>query len=214
MENRLRYILLVILLIISCTVLGCTCNVSQGKVYSNCYVGIDACVGQDLSINTSANKTLVLSQPVWDDYVVSMTNEVPAFSKDAVQVLYFSAQMPHSYKEGSDIEFHIHITYPDNGAGNSRWYFSYSWANIDGTFPAASSTTTTVVSPTTTDRHQMAILAPVILGAGKTISSVLVCSIQRLGNAGEDTYANEIYLVSGDFHYRLDTMGSRTQLVK
>jgi hypothetical protein len=213
------------------TTIGCTCTQYQGKVYSNCYVGIDACPNADLPIATSANYTVVLTQPVWDDMQISMANakvpavnaptwrdykqsQVPAFSASQVNVLYFTAQLPHSYKEGSDIEFHIHIAYPDNGAGNSRWYLSYSWANTEDNFPVASVVTTTIASPVTTDRHQMAIIAPVILGTGKTVSSVLICSIQRLGNTAEDTYGSEIYLVSGDFHFQKDTIGSRYQATK
>ena len=63
---------------------------------------------------------------VYDDLVVTMTNikppaslyptyraykqsQVPAFSDTSVNVLYFSAQVPHSYKEGGDLEFHIHL---------------------------------------------------------------------------------------------------------
>jgi hypothetical protein len=123
--------------------------------------------------------------------------------------------LPHSYKEGTDIEFHIHISYPDNASGNSTWYFTYSWANIDGTFPAPSNSGKVVVpSHTTADYHDIAQIIASISGSGKTVSSILICSISRLGADGTDDYDNGIYLVSGDFHFQKDTMGSRQQLVK
>jgi hypothetical protein len=157
-------------------------------------------------------KTPAANAPVWRDYLQS---QVPAFSPTQVNVLYFTAQLPHSYKEGSNIEFHIHVAYPDNSAGNSTWYFSYSWANIDGNFPVASSVTKRfVASPVVANKHQRVSVISSIDGTGKTVSSVLLCSIQRLGNDSDDNYPSEIYLVSGDFHIQKDTIGSRTENAK
>jgi hypothetical protein len=205
---------------------------SGNLTLSGAYLKSNTISARDLTVVTGSQKTLVLDTPVWEDMVVSMTNvkapaadpptwraylqsEVPAFSKDAVNVLYFSAQLPHSYKEGSDLEFHVHLSYPDATSGNSTWYLSYSWANINANFPAASSVTLNyVAAPGVADRHQMVTIAPTISGVGKTISSVILCSIQRLGNVLADNYNNEIYLVSGDFHYQVDTMGSRQQVIK
>jgi hypothetical protein len=192
----------------------------------------DGSSARDLTITTGAVKTLVLSTPVYDDMTVSMANaktpaanapnwvaykgsEIPAFSKSATNVLYFTAQLPHTYKEGTDLEFHIHITYPDAGAGNSVWYFTYSWANIDGAFPGASNSGNIVVpTHSTADFHDMAQIVTTISGAGKTVSSILLCSISRIGGNGSDDYDNVVYLVAGDFHYQKDTLGSRQQLIK
>lgn len=189
-------------------------------------------VPADLYIDTGASKTLVLTQPVYDDMMVDMSNvktpasnapvwtaykstEVPAFSKTATNTLYFTAQVPHRYKEGTNLEFHIHLAYPDNGAGNSIWYFTYSWANRDANYPAASNSGNVIIaSPATTDRHQLAELVASISGTGKTVSSVLLCSISRIGGDGSDDYDNVIYLTSSDFHYQVDTMGSRTGTAK
>lgn len=186
---------------------------------------------QDLYIDAGAGHTIVLSQPTWNDLQINMSNarlpsalaptyrpffssQVPAFSDTQINVLYFSAQLPHSYLEGSDIEFHIHVAYPDAQAGNSVWYFTYSWANGGDEFAVALSSTVTVASPTVANRHQLIELNTAIDGTGKEISSVLACSIQRTGTSGSDTYPNEIYLLSGDFYYQSDTLGSRTRLAK
>jgi hypothetical protein len=192
----------------------------------------DGSSARDLTITTGAAKTMLLTTPVYEDLVVSMTNvkapaanpplwtiykgsELPAFIKDATNILYFSTQIPHSYKEGTNIEFHIHLAYPDSGAGNSVWYFTYSWADIGSNFPTASNSGNVVIaSPATTDRHQTAEMVAAIDGTGKAISSVLVCSISRIGANGSDTYDNSIYLVSGDFHYLKDTLGSRGEETK
>jgi hypothetical protein len=182
--------------------------------------------------NFTVAQFMTLGTPVWDDMQISFSNakapasnapnwvayknsEVPAFSKTATNVLYFTAQLPHSYKEGSNMDFHIHITYPDAGVGNSTWYFTYSWANIDGTFPGASNSGNVIIpSHATADYNDMAEIMGTINGAGKTVSSILLCSISRLGGDGSDNYDNVIYLVSGDFHVQRDTIGSKQQLVK
>jgi hypothetical protein len=167
----------------------------------------------DVAVSMINAKTPAANSPTWRDY---LQMQVPAFSPTQVNVLYFTAQLPHSYKEGTNIEFHIHVVYPDALVGNSTWYISYAWANIGDTFPVASSVTVyDVPSPTTANRHQLIELASSINGTGKQISSVLLCSIQRLGNTIEDNYPSEIYLVSGDFHIIKDTpAGSRTQFTK
>ena len=186
----------------------------------------------DFMVNCPAGSTLELITPVWDDLSISMAqvrtpassaptwmpykgSQVPAFSPTQVNALYFSAQLPHSYMEGTDLQFHIHIAYPDNAAGNSVWYFTYSWANPTAPFPNATlSPQVVVVSPTTTDYHQKATIVANMDGTGKTISSVLLCMIQRTGTHLSDDYASEIYLVSGDFHFMQDTIGSRQENTK
>jgi len=168
---------------------------------------------------------------VWDDFVVKLGNlkapasdppstaaykgsELYSFSKTATNILYFEAQIPHSYKEGSNLEFHIHVAYPTNGAGNSRWTFTYSWANRNEAFPAQTSVSVTLPAPAILDKHVLHEIVASIDGAGKTISSELLCSISRIGGDGADTYDSAIHAISGDFHFEKDTIGSRTQTTK
>jgi len=217
---------------------ACTCQVVDGVVQKNCFGDLIPCETGTYDIGSAAKSWanewvgfLWLTDECWDDMSIAMANakvpaanaptwrdykqtQVPAFSASQVNVLYFTAQLPHSYKEGSDLEFHIHVAYPDAVAGNSVWYFSYSWANDGVAFPVALSTTVTKPSIGIVDGHQLMEIIANIDGTGKKISSVLLCSIQRLGNSGDDNYGNEIYLVSGDFHYQKDAIGSRTMLVK
>jgi len=171
-------------------------------------------VWDDLQINVSTIRTPAASAPTWTSYKGS---EVLTFSKSATNVIYFNAQLPHRYKQGTDIEFHIHVAFPDNSAGNSIWYFTYSWANVNSEFPAESNSgNITFASPTTTDRHALKSLIATIDGhtVSKNISSIILCSLSRLGGDGSDNYDNVIYLVGADFHYQIDTIGSRTETAK
>ena len=123
---------------------------------------------------------------------------------------FFTIQIPHSYKEGSDITPHIHWTPEDNTAGTVRWILTYSWANIDAAFPAETANAIEVVADQTTDKHQRDFFTA-ITGTGKTISSMILCSIQREDSDPNDTYNNkDAFLLEMDFHFEKDTVGSRT----
>ncbi len=206
----------------------------QDGYYSNdIYIegNIDS-VNDDLTIDTGTGNTVVFEPPIWTDLSIAMAQartpaslaptwspykgtQVPAYSPTQVNVLYFSAQLPHSYKEGTNIEFHIHIAYPDAVAGNSVWYFTYSWANDGEAFPDPTlSPQVIIASPGVVDYHQRAEIIASMNGIGKKISSVLLCSIQRTGTSLDDNYGNVIYLTSADFHFQQDTLGSRLQNVK
>lgn len=184
-----------------------------------------------VKINKGGELTLLGTATVWDDVVVNLSNikapasdpptwraykgcELPAFRAGGTNAMYFTAQIPHSWKEGSTIGFHIHVAYPDNGAGNSRWTFTYAWASVGSNFPAAAtSETLNFASPTTADRHALHTFTDIV-GTGQTISSVLLCSISRIGENAADTYGSDIYAISADFHVEKDTMGSKTATAK
>jgi len=185
----------------------------------------------DLNVNCGVGNTLVLTAPVYREITVPMAQakaptalsptwipyqscQVPYFSAIAVNVIYFVVQMPHDYQEGTDLEFHIHIAHPDANAGDSRWYCTYSWANVGDDFAVPLNGFVIHASPLDADEHEQVEVIPVINGAGMSIDSVILCSISRIGTALDDTYPSDISLFSADFIYQADTMGSRGQFTK
>ena len=61
-----------------------------------------------------------------------------AFDKAQDNIVYFTEQLSHKYLIDSDISFHIHTVHADAEASvNSRWNFTYSWADIGDDFPVA-----------------------------------------------------------------------------
>ncbi|NIV31077.1 MAG: hypothetical protein GWN58_16765 [Anaerolineae bacterium] len=52
-----------------------------------------------------------------------------------------------------------------------------------------------------------------LTGAGYKISEVIICSLKR-DTGVANNYGDEAYLVSADFHYEVNTMGSRQVLAK
>lgn len=181
----------------------------------------DATVWDDLRIpfnfGTSSNLATAWQQFVGVTYL-------DAFKPDGDDALYFSIQLPHSWKQGTNIFPHIHWTpMTDGTAGNNGvyWELEYVWANNGETF----NTSTSVASGYTpvgftgdlvTHRHYITKLGPEtgIDGSGKTISSMLICRIARRGGNTADTYSGNAGAMEIDFHYQLDTFGSRQEYVK
>lgn len=158
----------------------------------------------DVTISLANIKAPASASPTWTAYKGS---QVPAFSASATNTLYWSLQLPHGYSEGSAIGCHIHVAYPDNTTGNSRWTMTTSWANVDGTFPTETTETLTFAAPAVADAHKIHSFSS-IAGTSKTISSMLIGSISRIGGDAADTYAGVIYGVSLDCHIQKDSIGS------
>lgn len=135
------------------------------------------------------------------------------FDKSTEEELYFTVQMPHSWKEGSTIYPHVHWAPIDTDTGTVVWGLEYTWASIDGTF---GNTTLLDFTADAGDgvayKHQIIGSNDGIIATNKTLSSMLICRIYR--NVASDTYNNDAALLEIDFHYEMDTIGSRAVLTK
>lgn len=141
------------------------------------------------------------------------------FSGSALNEVEFEVQLSHAYMPGTDIHPHVHWCPTTTGAGNVVWFLEYAWANIGATFPGSSTINTgAVAAGGTAWAHKMTDLLDggndYINGSGKTISSMLVCRLYRNGGSGSDTYAAPVALLEFDFHYILNTVGSREETTK
>jgi hypothetical protein len=199
----------------------------------------DAGTPRDLTINTGAEKTVVLTNVVYDDlrtpvqslklsgvkpptWTSYKSGEVLGFSDQAIagneEIVFFNLQMPHNYKEGTDISIHVHFVPEDNTGGNVYWMLTYSWATIDLAFAAATTIYVAAACGTTTDAHKIAYFADIDgnpSATNKLISSMLICKLQRNSSDALDTYnGKSAYLLEVDVHYQMDTIGSRTALAK
>ena len=63
--------------------------------------------------------------------------------------LHFSVQLPHAWKEGTQIEPHIHYCCSDNSVGNVVWKLEYVIADVTPP-PSVSGTTNSTFGTTTT----------------------------------------------------------------
>ncbi len=186
-------------------------------------------------------KFVRLPEPEWDDMRVPMTSVKAAGVRDPdfiqfrddgggstgvfswafigtgalIEELFFSAQIPHGYVEGTDLEAHVHWSPSTAAAGNVVWQLEYTVADeIAGVF----GTTTLLVAPavsteSTQYKHIRSELGQ-IPGTGLGISSIIIGRIFRDPANGSDTYGADAFLLEVDFHFLNNTIGSTTEEVK
>ena len=129
-------------------------------------------------------------------------------------VIAIIAQLPHAWKEGSDIYPHIHWMPMNTDNKNVYWRIEYKWVNRGDVEPTPW-TTVNIQSAAAgaAMTHQLSSFGA-ISGVGKTISSTLTIKISRIGGDTLDTFTGDALLKEFDIHYEIDTIGSRTELSK
>jgi hypothetical protein len=169
----------------------------------------DATVFEDLAMSLTTGKQGATSKPDFDyDSTAYM------FPVDSTEVLYLIAQMPHSYKQGSNIYPHVHFKQSKNS--NPSFKIQYKWFNIADTIPAAWSHKTLYTLRETYSSgliHQMSEVTDglAVTGTGKTMSSILLIRLKRDNSS---TYSGDCAAFQFDIHYEKDTNGSRTLTTK
>ena len=189
----------------------------------------------------------MLAANVWDDLRVAGTNvKVPAaagptwtkmeddlagtstgvwlwyFHASTENSVYFTAQLPHGYKQGTDIDAHVHwVPSADDASDrtNVSWGLEYTWANVNEVF---GDTVLAYANDTAADtdplikNHQYLTDIVEVDGSDKTVSSMLVCRLFRdaAGVGATDDYAGTAGLLEFDFHYRADSVGSSAEYSK
>lgn len=140
------------------------------------------------------------------------------FSPDNLNELYFTAQLPHEWNEGTELRPHLHwVPNADGGTGERvKWGFEYTWANVGETFGD------TVVAETVgnafnedliQNKHYVTQFAAMD-GKNKKISSMIICRIFRDVEDAADTFPEFAGLLEFDFHYQVDSFGSRQEYIK
>jgi len=173
-------------------------------------------IWEDLQVPVTLVRVPDAKAPVWTNFNCS---QVLAFEDQALadneEEVYFVMELPHTYKEGTGLEAHVHFVYSDNSVGEKvKWGLEYAWTNLDDAFPG-SSTIYALTEPSNNDAgyHRVASF-PTIDGSGKKICSILVGRLFRNSSHADDTYTENIYLLAIDAHYRIDSFGSSQEFVK
>lgn len=128
------------------------------------------------------------------------------FDKAADEMLYFACQLPHSWREGTDVLFHFHWMPTTAGAGTVVWGLEYTWANIDAVMDNTTVLVTGDAAAGTAWTHQMT-NSITLTGTGKTSSSMMLCRVYRDANSPGDDYDANAALLEVDFHYLADKLG-------
>lgn len=133
--------------------------------------------------------------------------------------VFFSVQLPHSWK-GTVIYPHVHWIPLAAGTGQRPvWGLEYNWADIGQTFGNTTIAYTTSLVPNDTNlvkyKHYVSNFAGITPSTSQDeISAILMCRLFRYSGNASDTYTNSCGLLYVDFHYEINTIGSRSEFIK
>lgn len=137
--------------------------------------------------------------------------------------IFFTIQMPHARKSGSNIHLHVHWIPSIAGSGSVCWGLEYTMqapGQVFGntTFLYASQSAMPVVqdNPLVQSKHYITEFADIVPDTNQNgLSSIIVGRLFRnSSNTGADTYTNKVGMLYIDCHIEVDSMGSREEYTK
>lgn len=202
----------------------------------------DIVAPSDMHIDCGTDKTIVLDETVWDDCLPYSVN--PGTGLTALTIADYGTtgfrmnqwsnnvaaneeiqcyfQLPHSYKQGTDLSLHIHYVASGNGATGAsavEFNLAYQWVNVASAYSSAANVTsnqTFIIGTADNGVHNLWDFTH-LSGTGKIVSSDVMVKIKRLTNVADrvnDNYPGPVWLRYVDIHFEKDTIGSRQELSK
>jgi hypothetical protein len=174
----------------------------------------DGTVWDDIRVPASTASRLGNSDP---DYEVFKNGVYAyAFADNVDQELMFSVQVPHNWKLQTNLNPHVHWSPPTTGTGTVTWKIEYTIADINGTFGSTNTLTCKDAGDGTAYKHQIIDCGDINMSAyadSGDVSIMLICRIYRDVDDADD-FVGDAFLLETDFHYEIDTIGSRNELSK
>jgi len=138
------------------------------------------------------------------------------FDGSTDEEVHFNAQLPHGFKYGTQLEFHVHwapMTAPTDGQ-TVIWYLEYTLAETSNVFPVTANggPGTHTFASNSQYEHILTEIASIDTSDWTSVSGMLSCRLYR--DASADTYNDEIAFLEADFHYQIDRPGSRQEFIK
>ena len=179
---------------------------------------------EDLRVDGSRVQNSGVTAPTWGVFVGGLYMNF--FENAKTQSVYFNVQMPHAWKQGTDLGAHVHWATKATAPLTTTvyWTLEYQWVNVGSDCNLSTNNTTSGYTVLTNaninpdnslavGEHAITSVGT-ISGTGKNLSSVLVCRVYRQGDHANDTYTGDAALLSIDFHYEVDSFGSGTEFAK
>jgi hypothetical protein len=146
-------------------------------------------------------------KPDWDDIQLGLL-----FPRNgATEYIDIICQMPHGWKEGSDVNPHVHMIQKLNQ--QAVFKYDYVWYNVGDQVPTVWTTVTMnkyAIPYTSGNLAQIVEAQSFLSGAGKRISSILKIRLYR----DDNVYAGDVLADQFDIHYQIDSNGSILEFIK
>lgn len=170
----------------------------------------------------------IMGPPAYNDIIISASNlrpgaSAPAFAEFVAPVYtmkfvdgntdmaYGSFEIPHNYREGTDLEVHVHWAPSSTNTGNCVWKFNAVAAGMEGgAFTAIAEMTATDAGGGVALGHQYASFGS-ISGVGHQIGDIIAFELKRPTG---DAFTGDAFLLSIGIHYQCDSIGSKTMSAK
>ena len=130
--------------------------------------------------------------------------------------LYGSFEIPHNYKEGTDLVLHVHWLTTTTNIGNVKWQVDY-WRVDMTTITTVPSTPLNIVALGAADGtawKNNRIDATTVSGANIKIGDQVAFRLYRNPTDAQDTYPDDACVITFGIHYQIDTLGSRNITTK
>lgn len=157
--------------------------------------------------------------------IVVQANASQAPSWDATYMQYFfhndilvqqdfvfvQIQLPHSYKNGSDIECHVHWAPSSTNTGDVNFSLQYSFVPFGGTYSLPYKQISTKQAGSGVAMKSQIMSFPDINGSGMTASGVLVGKLMRESASLSDSFTGDAYVTYFDCHFEQDKLGTNNR---
>lgn len=178
------------------------------------------------SFEADGTYVMEVDATVYDDIIVNVANlrgggTPPAFlafqdgvwgvalTNAQLDIVYGAVEIPHSFKQNTSLEAHVHWSPSSTNTGEAVFNLEYTLAPMDGTFGTTTTITCTQAGSGTINKHQYATCTPLI--PVTNIGSILAFAFSRPTG---DAFTGDAFVHSIGFHYEKDTIGSRTGTTK
>lgn len=133
------------------------------------------------------------------------------FSPSTEEEVFFEVQVPHTYKAGTNLRPHVHWCPTSTNTGNVVWALEYTAHSPGDVIGATTTTSVTATAPGTNLEHTISSMSE-ITGTTFKESQILNCRLYRDATDAADTYTGDAALLSFDFHFEVEKLGTTTEI--
>lgn len=193
-------------------------NFAYSQVTYNQQFTVGDSIWDDLRISASATQVSpVTDKPDMETYREGLITF--GFDAGSVEAVTFQAQMPHTYKIGTNVRPHVHWSPGNNtNTGTVVWGLEYSIASVTGNYTATDTIFCSEAGDGVAYKHQQCDFAEIDMSGIFGTSAIFLCRLLRDGNESEsgltDDFNNDAFLLEFDFHFQKDSPGSDTEKTK